>query len=112
MKGSPEPKGENSGSGRKKRPTPASVGKAHIDLAKALASVFADGVYNKEELQTAVCTFVAELKQSGESGDAVVRAVQGLGHEIASRFPSSNRTQALLDDMVTWCLAEYYRESA
>jgi hypothetical protein len=46
--------------------------KAHINLAKALASVFTAGVYTK----------------------------------------SSQRTQIVLADMVTWCLAEYYRESA
>ncbi len=64
--------------------------KAQINLAKALASVFSAGVYNKEDLQAAVCTFVSEMKEGGET----------------------ERTQILLADMVTWCLAEYYRESA
>ncbi len=86
--------------------------KAHINLAKALASVFAAGVYTKEELQEAVCTYVAEMKDGGETGEGVVRAAQGLVNEIGARFPSSQRTQVLLADMVTWCLAEYYRESA
>ena len=86
--------------------------KAEMNLSKALAAVFAAGVYNKEELQSAVCTFVAELKQTGETGEAVVRSAQGLVREVGSKFPSTSRTQALLDDMVTWCLAEYYRESA
>ncbi len=108
MRGSPDDRV----SVRKKRPTPAAVGKAHIDLAKALAAVFAAGVYNREELQSAVCTYVAEMKRTGETGDTVVRAAQGLVREIGARFPASNRTQALLDDMVTWCLAEYYSESA
>jgi hypothetical protein len=112
MKGSPEPRGENRGSGKRKPTTAAAVGKAHIELARALAGVFAAGVYNKEELQSAVCTFVAELKQTGETGEAVVRSAQGLAREVGSKFPSSSRTQTLLDDMVTWCLAEYYRESA
>jgi len=86
--------------------------KAQINLAKALAAVFAAGVYNKEDLQAAVCTFVAEMKAGGETGEAVVRAAQALVREVGARFPSSERTQVLLADMVTWCLAEYYRESA
>jgi hypothetical protein len=84
---------------------------AHIKLAKALASVFAAGVYTKEELQSAVCTYVTDMKKSGETGEGVVRDAQGLVNEIGARFPSSERTQILLGDMVTWCLAEYYRES-
>jgi hypothetical protein len=52
------------------------------------------------------------MKEAGETGDSVVRAAQGMVHEIGARFPSSERTQVLLADMVTWCLAEYYRESA
>ena len=88
------------------------VGTAHINLAKALASVFAAGVYTKEELQAAVSTYVAEMKQGGETGEEVVRSAQGLVREVGARFPSSERTQVLLADMVTWCLAEYYRESA
>ena len=88
------------------------LGKAQINLAKALANVFAAGVYNKEELQAAVCTFVAEMKEAGETGEAVVRAAQSMVTEVGARFPSSERTQILLADMVTWCLAEYYRESA
>lgn len=86
--------------------------KAQITLARALASVFAAGVYNKEELQGAVCTFVAQMKEAGETGEAVVRAAQGLVSEVGARFPASERTRVLLADMVTWCLAEYYRESA
>ncbi|HET6760874.1 MAG TPA: hypothetical protein VFH13_02190 [Gemmatimonadaceae bacterium] len=86
--------------------------KAHINLAKALASVFAAGVYTKEDLQAAVCIYVSEMKDGGETGEGVVRAAQGLVHEVGARFPSSQRTQIVLADMVTWCLAEYYRESA
>jgi hypothetical protein len=86
--------------------------KAHINLAKALAAVFSAGLYTKDDLQGAVCIFVAEMKEGGETGEAVVRAAQGLVNEVGSRFPSSERTQILLADMVTWCLAEYYRESA
>ena len=88
------------------------VGRAHINLAKALASVYSAGVYTKEELQAAVCTYVAEMKKGGETGEEVVRAAQGLVREVGARYPSSERTQVLLADMVTWCLAEYYRESA
>ena len=87
-------------------------GKAHINLATALSNVFIAGVYTKEDLQAAVCRYVSEMKEGGESGDAVVRAAQSLVHEVGSRFPSSERTQLVLADMVTWCLAEYYRESA
>ncbi len=86
--------------------------KAHINLAKALASVFSAGVYTKEELQAAVCTYVSEMKDGGETGEGVVRAAQGLVNEVGARFPASQRTQVVLADMVTWCLAEYYRESA
>jgi hypothetical protein len=86
--------------------------KAYINLARVLASVFAAGVYNKEDLQSAVCTYVSEMKEGGETGDSVVRGAQGLVNEVGARFPSSERTQVVLADMVTWCLAEYYRESA
>jgi hypothetical protein len=83
-----------------------------MNLAAALATVFSAGVYTKEDLQAAVCTFVAEMKDGGETGEGVVRLAQGLVNEVGERFPSSERTQILLADMVTWCLAEYYRESA
>ena len=86
--------------------------KAYIDLATALATVFAAGVYTKDDLQGAVCTFVSEMKNGGETGEGVVRAAQGLANEVGARFPESQRTQVVLADMVTWCLAEYYRESA
>jgi len=83
-----------------------------MNLAKALASVFSAGVYSKEDLQSAVCTYVSEIKEAGETGEGVVRAAQSMVREIGARFPSSERTQVLLADMVTWCLAEYYRETA
>ena len=83
-----------------------------MTLAAALATVFSAGVYTKEELQSAVCTFVSEMKDGGETGEGVVMAAQGLVTEIGARYPSSERTQQLLTDMVTWCLAEYYREIA
>jgi hypothetical protein len=104
---------QNSKSKRDTRRTARNaLGTAQINLAKALAAVFTAGVYNKEELQAAVCTFVAEMKEAGETGEGVVRAAQGMVREVGERFPSSARTQVLLADMVTWCLAEYYRESA
>ena len=65
-----------------------------------------------EELQAAVCTFVSEMKDGGETGEGVVKAAQDLVNEVGVRFPSSERTQMLLTDMVAWCLAEYYRETA
>jgi hypothetical protein len=100
--------------GKRKEQTAArnAQSKAYLNLAKALSNVFAAGIYTKDELQNAVCRYVAEMKEGGETGDAVVRAAQGLVNEVGARFPSSERTQVLLADMVTWCLAEYYRESA
>jgi hypothetical protein len=86
--------------------------KAYMNLAAALATVFTAGVYTREELQAAVCTFVSEMKDGGETGEGVVKAAQVLVAEVGTRFPSSERTQTLLGDMVTWCLAEYYRETA
>jgi hypothetical protein len=103
---------EQAGSSRSDRAARNAQSKAYINLAKALAAVFSAGVYSKEDLQGAVCTYVSEMKEAGETGDGVVRAAQGMVHEIGARFPSSERTQVLLADMVTWCLAEYYRESA
>ncbi|MGI8401952.1 MAG: hypothetical protein ACR2NS_10190 [Gemmatimonadaceae bacterium] len=84
---------------------------AHINPAKALASVLSAWVYTKEDLQSAVCAYVTEMRASGETGEGVVRCAQGLVHEVGARFSSSERTEMLLGDMVTWCLAEYYRES-
>jgi hypothetical protein len=106
------PERERAGSKRSERAARNAQSKAYINLAKALAAVFSAGVYSKEDLQSAVCTYVSEMKEAGETGDGVVRAAQGMVHEIGARFPSSERTQVLLADMVTWCLAEYYRESA
>jgi hypothetical protein len=110
MTGRPErPRG---GSPRHERAARNAQSKAYINLAKALATVFSAGVYSKENLQNAVCTYVSEMKDAGETGEGVVRAAQSMVHEIGARFPSSERTEVLLADMVTWCLAEYYRESA
>ena len=110
MTGRPErPRG---GSARHERAARNAQSKAYINLAKALAAVFSAGVYSKENLQAAVCTYVSEMKEAGETGEGVVRAAQSMVHEIGVRFPSSERTEVLLADMVTWCLAEYYRESA
>jgi hypothetical protein len=106
------PERERAGSNREKRAARNAQSKAYMNLAKALAAVFSAGVYSKEDLQSAVCTYVSEMKEAGETGEGVVRAAQGMVHEIGARFPSSERTQVLLADMVTWCLAEYYRESA
>jgi hypothetical protein len=106
------PERERAGSKRSERAARNAQSKAYINLAKALAAVFSAGVYSKEDLQAAVCTYVSEMKEAGETGEGVVRAAQGMVHEIGARFPSSERTQVLLGDMVTWCLAEYYRESA
>jgi nucleoid DNA-binding protein len=106
------PERPRAGSARQERAARNAQSKAYINLAKALAAVFSAGVYSKENLQAAVCTYVSEMKEAGETGEGVVRAAQSMVHEIGVRFPSSERTEVLLADMVTWCLAEYYRESA
>jgi hypothetical protein len=100
--------------GKRKEQTAArnARSKAHINLAEALSNVFAAGIYTKDELQSAVCTYVADMKHGGETSDTVVRSAQALVSEVGERYPSTERTQVLLADMVTWCLAEYYRESA
>lgn len=107
-----EREGNAGGKRREARAARNARGKAHINLAKALASVFTAGVYTKEDLQAVVCTYVSEMKEGGETGEGVVRAAQALVNEVGARFPSSQRTQVVLADMVTWCLAEFYRESA
>lgn len=114
MTGRPGHKGAGEGGAKRsdERVARNARSKAYINLATALASVFAAGVYTKEELQAAVCTYVSEMKGGGETGEGVVRAAQRLAKEVGARFPSSQRTQVVLADMVTWCLAEYYRESA
>jgi hypothetical protein len=106
------PERPRAGSARHQRAARNAQSKAYINLASALAAVFSAGVYSKEDLQAAVCTYVSEMKGAGETGEGVVRGAQSMVHEIGARFPSSERTQVLLADMVTWCLAEYYRESA
>ena len=114
MTGSRGRKREGEGAGKRSEERVARNARstAYINLAKALGSVFEAGVYTKEDLQGAVCTYVSEMKDGGETGEGVVRAAQGLVREVGARFPSSQRTQLVLADMVTWCLAEYYRESA
>jgi hypothetical protein len=105
----PAPRGGKRGD---KRVARNASSKAYMNLATALATVFSAGVYTREELQAAVCTFVSEMKDGGETCEGVVKAAQDLVNEVGTRFPSSERTQMLLTDMVTWCLAEYYRETA
>jgi len=118
MTGRPDRKEEKSSSAKgganrgEKRVARNARSKAYMNLATALATVFSAGVYTREELQAAVCTFVSEMKDGGETGEGVVKAAQDLVNEVGTRFPSSERTQMLLTDMVTWCLAEYYRETA
>jgi uncharacterized protein YoaH (UPF0181 family) len=107
-----EPRRKANGKRKEQAAARNAQSKAYINLAKALSNVFAAGIYTKDELQKAVCRYVAEMKEGGETGDAVVRAAQELVNEVGARFRSSEKTQVLLADMVTWCLAEYYRESA
>src|SRR5258708_38525852 len=68
--------------------------KAHMNLAAALATVFSAGVYTKEDLQAAVSTFVAEMKERRATGEGVVRLAQGLVNEVGARMPSAARAQA------------------
>ena len=118
MSGRPDRKEESAKSAKggakrgDKRVARNASSKAYMNLATALATVFSAGVYTREELQAAVCTFVSEMKDGGETGEGVVKAAQDLVNEVGVRFPSSERTQMLLTDMVAWCLAEYYRETA
>lgn len=104
--------GRKGGKHREERVARNARNRAYMDLAEKVAAVFGAGVYTKDELQSAVCTYVSDMKNAGESGDDVVKAAQSLVHEIGARFPASGRTQVILADMVSWCLAEYYRESA
>jgi len=104
--------GREGGKHQEKRAARNARNKAYMNLAQQLSAVFGAGVYTKEDLQGAVCTYVNDMKNAGESGDAVVKAAQNLVAEIGNRFPASGRTQDILSDMVTWCLAEYYRETA
>ncbi len=85
---------------------------AYMNLAKQLATVFGAGVYTKDELHGVVCTYVNDMKKAGESGEAIVKTAENLVGEVGARFPASGRTQVILADMVSLCLAEYYRESA
>jgi len=104
--------GRRVGKHREERIARNARNKAYMNLAEKLAAVFGAGVYTKDELQSAVCTYVSDMKTAGESGDDVLKAAQSLVHEIGARFPASGRTQIILADMVSWCMAEYYRESA
>ncbi len=118
MSGRPDQKEEGGKGARRagkraeKRVARNASSKAYMNLAAALAAVFTTGFYTRQDLQGAVCTFVSEMKDGGETGEGVVKAAQGLVTEVGTRFPASERTQMLLADMVTWCLAEYYRETA
>lgn len=104
--------GRKNGKHREKRAVRNARSKAYINLAHELAAVFSAGVYTKEDLQNAVCSYVAEMKQAGETGEGVARSAQALATEIGERFPASGKTRAILGDILSWCLAEYYRESA
>jgi hypothetical protein len=104
--------GRRNGKLREQREARNARSKAYINLAHELAAVFSAGVYTKEGLQAAVCSYVAEMKEAGETGDSVVRSAQSLAAEVGARFPGSGRTDTILADFLAWCLAEYYRESA
>jgi hypothetical protein len=104
--------GRKVGTHREERAARNARSKAYITLAQELASVFSAGVYVREDLQSAVCGYVADMKRAGETGDTVVKAAEDLVAEIALRFPASARTRTILADVLTLCMAEYYRESA
>jgi hypothetical protein len=104
--------GKKNGNRHEQREARNARSKAYINLAHELAAIFSAGVYTKDDLQSAVCGYVAEMKEAGESGDDVVRSAQSLAAEVGARFPESGNTGIILGDLLTWCLAEYYRESA
>ncbi len=104
--------GRKGGSHREERAARNARSKAYINLAQELASVFGAGVYIKDDLQSAVCSFVSEMKQAGEPGDAVMRAAENLVNEVGVPFPASDRTRMIVADIIAWCMAEFYRESA
>lgn len=86
--------------------------KASLSLATALASVFTAAVYTRDELQEAVCGYVADMKKAGGSADEVVQSARNLVSEVGASFPRSERTEQLVNELISWCLSEYYRESA
>jgi hypothetical protein len=104
--------GRKNGKHREEREARNARSKAYINLAHELASIFSAGVYTREDLQSAVCSYVSEMKEAGETGDNVVRSAQNLATEVGARFPASGNTGVILSDILTWCLAEYYRETA
>ena len=104
--------GRDGGKHREERAARNARNSAYMNLAQQLATLFDTGVYTKEDLQSAVCTYVNDMKNAGESGDAVVKAAENLVAEVGARFPAAGRTQVILSDLITLCLAEYYRETA
>jgi len=104
--------GRKSGTHREERAARNARSKASINLATELASVFSAGVYIKEDLQSAICGYVAEMKRAGATGDTVVKAAENLVTEVGVSFPASERTRMILSDILALCMAEYYRESA
>jgi hypothetical protein len=104
--------GHKSGTHRDERAARNARSKASINLATELAAVFSAGVYVKEDLQSAICSYVAEMKKAGETGDTVVKTAESLVAEVGASFPASDRMRMILADVLAWCMAEFYRESA
>ena len=106
------PGGKRNGKRREEREARNARSKAYINLAHELAAIFSAGVYTKDELRSAVCSYVSEMKEAGESGDDIVRSAQSLAAQVGARYPESGNTGIILSDLLTWCLAEYHRQSA
>lgn len=104
--------GHKGGTHREERAARNARSKASINLATELAAVFSAGVYVKEDLQSAICSYVAEMKKAGETGDTVVKTAESLVTEVGASFPASDRMRMILADVLAWCMAEFYRESA
>ena len=70
--------GRKGGKHREERVARNARNRAYMDLAEKAAAVFGAGVYTKDELQSAVCTYVSDMRNAGESGDDVVKASRGV----------------------------------
>jgi hypothetical protein len=66
-----------------------------------------------EQLRVAACEYVRELRVRGVSPESAVVAVKDvLRRALAGQTPthdSRREADVLLERVVTWCIAEYYR---
>lgn len=59
------------------------------------------------QLREAICRFAAEAKKEGMPTDAVIREI----HE-AVKAAGNTTSDPMIQRVIEWCLAEYYREVA